>query len=64
MHSITGMHHRINDRPGGVGPVVSYLRAGRGPFAAVEGWQTAYLPVYPVWAAVVVVVFPPLFGYQ
>ncbi len=38
--------------------------AGRGPFAAVERWQTAYLPVYAVWAAVVVVVFPPLFGYQ
>ena len=37
---------------------------GRGPFAAVEHWQTAYLPVYAVWAAVVVVVFPPLFGYQ
>ena len=37
---------------------------GRGPFAAVEGWQTTYLPVYAVWAAVVVVVFPPLFGYQ
>ena len=37
--------------------------AGRGPFAAVEAWQTAYVPVYAVWAAVVVVVFPPLFGY-
>ena len=36
---------------------------GRGPFAAVERWQTAYLPVYAVWAAAVVVVFPPLFGY-
>ena len=38
--------------------------AGRGPFAAVERWQTAYLPVYAVWAASVVVVFPPLFGFQ
>ena len=37
--------------------------AGRGPFAAVERWQTAYLPVYAAWAAVVVVVFPPLFGF-
>ena len=36
---------------------------GRGPFAAVERWQTAYLPVYAVWAAVVVVVFPLLFGF-
>lgn len=37
--------------------------AGRGPFAALERWQTAYLPVYAVWAAVVVVAFPLLFGF-
>lgn len=36
---------------------------GRGPFAALERWQTAYLPVYALWAAVVVVAFPPLFGF-
>jgi len=36
----------------------------RGPFAALERWQIAYLPVYSVWAALVVVVFPPLFGYR
>ena len=36
---------------------------GRGPYAALERWQTAYLPVYAVWAALVVVVFPPLFGF-
>ena len=35
----------------------------RGSFAALEQWQTAYLPVYAVWAGLVVVVFPPLFGY-
>ena len=39
-----------------------FLR-GRGEFAALERWQTAYLPVYSVWAALVVVVFPPLFGF-
>jgi hypothetical protein len=39
-----------------------FLR-GRRPFGALESWQTAYLPVYSVWAALVVVVFPPLFGY-
>jgi hypothetical protein len=33
-------------------------------FAALEGWQVAYLPVYVVWAAIVVVLFPPLFGYR
>lgn len=36
----------------------------RGSFAALEQWQIAYLPVYSVWAALVVVVFPPVFGYR
>ena len=36
----------------------------RGHFAAVERWQMAYLPVYSLWAAIVVIVFPPLFGYR
>ena len=31
---------------------------------ALERWQTAYLPVYGIWAAVVVVGFPPALGYQ
>ncbi len=35
----------------------------RGPFVAVEKWQTDYVPVYAVWATIVVIVFPPLFGY-
>jgi hypothetical protein len=39
-----------------------FLR-GRGSFRAVERWQTDYLPVYAAWAAVVVVLFPPLFGF-
>jgi hypothetical protein len=44
---------------------VLYLRflRGRGPFAALERWQTDYLPVYAGWAAIVVVGFPPLFKY-
>ena len=41
---------------------VSFLR-GREPFAGLERWQTAYLPVYAVWAAIVVIIFPPLFEY-
>lgn len=40
----------------------SFLR-GRRPFADLERWQTAYLPVYALWAALVVIIFPPLFGY-
>jgi len=41
---------------------VRFLR-GRGSFTGLERWQTAYLPVYAVWAAIVVIVFPPLFGH-
>ncbi len=41
----------------------SFLRR-RGSFAALERWQVTYLPVYTMWAALVVVVFPPLFGYR
>ncbi|HEU5156969.1 MAG TPA: permease prefix domain 1-containing protein [Streptosporangiaceae bacterium] len=33
------------------------------PFAALERWQTGYLPVYAVWAWIVVLVFPPLFDF-
>jgi hypothetical protein len=33
----------------------------RGSFAGLERWQIAYLPVFSGWAAVVVMVFPPLF---
>jgi hypothetical protein len=40
-----------------------FLRRGT-PLAALERWQTAYLPVYSVWAAAVVIIFPPLFGYR
>lgn len=45
--------------------VVLYIRflRGRGSFASVEQWLTNYLPVYFVWAAIVVIVFPPLFRY-
>jgi len=40
-----------------------FLR-GRGSFRALEEWQTGYLPIYAAWAALVVVLFPPLFGYR
>ena len=41
----------------------SFLRH-QGSFAVLERWQIAYLPVYSVWAALVVVIFPPVFGYR
>jgi len=38
-----------------------WKRAG---FAPLERWQTAYLPVYAVWASIVVVVFPLVFRFK
>ena len=37
---------------------------GKGSFAALERWQIRYIPLYAAWAAVVVVVFPPVFGFD
>ena len=44
---------------------VLYIRfvRGRGSFVSLERWQTDYLPVYALWAAIVVIVFPPAFGW-
>ena len=36
---------------------------GRTPFSALEQWQTSYLPVYSLWAAIVVAVFPLVFRF-
>ncbi len=41
---------------------LNFLR-GHGSFTRMEQWQTRYVPVYAAWAAIVVVVFPPLFRY-
>ena len=45
---------------------VLYARflAGRNSFARLARWQTAYLPVYAIWAWIVVAVFPILFGFR
>ena len=42
--------------------LLTFIRRRR-PFAALERWQTGYLPEYAVWAWTVVLVFPPLFSY-
>jgi len=46
--------------------VVLYTRflTGRSSFAPLERWQMSYLPVYAVWAWIVVIVFPVIFNYQ
>ncbi len=47
------------------GAAVLYARflGGRRGFASMERWQTNFLPVYLVWALVVVVLFPMIFGF-
>jgi hypothetical protein len=42
---------------------IGFLR-GRTPFTSLERWQTTYLPVFFVWAAIVVVGFPLMFGFR
>lgn len=42
--------------------LLGFLRR-RTSFAALERWQTGYLPVYAVWAWIVVLVFPPVFNH-
>ncbi len=49
---------------GGSAWLYARLLVGRGRFATLERWQTAYLPVIPIWAWGVVVLFPVLFGYR
>jgi hypothetical protein len=48
------------------GSAVLYTRflAGRTSFASLERWQTGYVPVYLVWAGIIVVLFPILFRFQ
>jgi hypothetical protein len=41
---------------------IRFLR-GRGSFTDLERWQTNYIPVYAAWAAIVVILFPPVFRY-
>jgi len=38
--------------------------AGRIAFHRLERWQTSYLPIFAVWAAVVVGLLPPLFAFN
>jgi len=38
--------------------------AGRSGFHRLERWQTSYLPVFALWAAALIVVLPPLFGFD
>ena len=37
---------------------------GRAAFHRLERWQTTYLPVFSVWTATVVILFPPLFAFD
>jgi len=43
--------------------LLARFNRGAGAFSALERWQTAYLPVYGIWAAFVVLAVPPIFGF-
>jgi hypothetical protein len=48
------------------GAAVLYARflGRRADLASLERWQTAHLPVYAIWAWIVVVIFPLVFGFR
>jgi hypothetical protein len=48
---------------GGAAVLYALFLRGRRGFASMERWQTNFLPVYLVWAVVVVVLFPMIFGF-
>jgi len=41
---------------------VGFVRRRR-TFQSIERWQTSYLILFPIWAAIVVLAFPPLFDF-
>ncbi|HUG31635.1 MAG TPA: permease prefix domain 1-containing protein [Acidimicrobiia bacterium] len=43
--------------------LASRFLTGRGTLHRLERWHTTHLPVFALWAAAVVVVLPPLFGF-
>ena len=49
---------------GGAAVLYAGFLGGRKGFASMERWQTNFLPVYLIWAVVVVVVFPVIFGFM
>jgi hypothetical protein len=49
---------------GGAAWLSTRFLTGHSTFHRLERWQTAYLPVFALWAAAVVVVVPPLFGFS
>ena len=43
--------------------LLARFNRGASPFSALERWQTGYLPVYGIWAAIVVFALPPMFSF-
>lgn len=48
----------------GAGLLSARFLARRSSLHRLERWQTTYLPVFALWAAIVVVVIPPLFDFD
>ena len=49
---------------GGLAVLYTRYLSGKASFKALVSWQTAYLPVYAVWAAFVALGFPPIFAFR
>lgn len=49
---------------GGSALLYSRFLTRRGSFADLERWQTSYIPVYAIWAWIVVAIFPLIFGFK
>jgi hypothetical protein len=47
----------------GGGVLVAISIRTRGPIAALERWQTTYLPVLAAWVTLVALALPPIFGF-
>lgn len=58
-----GMNMILLVNLGGSTVLLTRFLFGRAGFTTLERWQTAYIPVYALWAVAVVVVFPLLFGF-
>ena len=43
--------------------LIARFITGRSTLHRLERWQTTYLPVFALWAATVVIILPPLFGF-
>lgn len=59
-----GMNLVLLGNLGGSAWLYGRFLSGHGSAAAIERWQTGYLPLFALWAAVVAIGFPLAFGFR